>query len=84
MADYFTPALFKFLNDLEANNDRAWFNANKDRYIESVQEPTLAFISDFGLRLGEDQPSLVGLMSSETNCRRDRCPHHRPLISPRP
>ena len=33
---YFTPALFKFLNDLAANNDRKWFNANKDRYIETV------------------------------------------------
>jgi len=42
---YFTPALFKFLSDLAANNDRDWFNANKDRYVETVQEPALGFIT---------------------------------------
>ena len=50
-ARYFTPALFKFLNDLAGNNDREWFNANKDRYIATVQEPALDFITDFELRL---------------------------------
>ena len=53
---YFTPALFKFLNDLAANNDRKWFNANKDRYIETVQEPALDFITDFGPRLKAISP----------------------------
>jgi uncharacterized protein (TIGR02453 family) len=53
---YFTPALFKFLSDLAANNDRDWFNANKDRYIETVQEPALDFITDFGPRLKRISP----------------------------
>ncbi len=56
MSSYFTPTLFKFLNDLAANNEREWFNANKDRYIDSVQEPALAFIADFGSRLAEISP----------------------------
>jgi uncharacterized protein (TIGR02453 family) len=56
---YFTPALFKFLNDLAANNDRKWFNANKDRYIETVQEPALDFITDFGPRLKAISPHFV-------------------------
>ena len=47
-APYFTPATFAFLRDLAANNDREWFKENKERYIEDVQEPALAFIVDFG------------------------------------
>jgi uncharacterized protein (TIGR02453 family) len=49
----FTPELFAFLRDLEANNNRDWFTANKDRYVAEVQEPALAFIEDVGLRLPE-------------------------------
>lgn len=44
---YFTPALFAFLTDLEANNDREWFKANQDRYEQDVREPALEFINDF-------------------------------------
>src|SRR3954452_20062327 len=49
----FTPELFAFLRDLEANNNRDWFTANKDRYVAEVQEPALAFVEDVGLRLPE-------------------------------
>jgi uncharacterized protein (TIGR02453 family) len=56
---YFEPALFKFLNDLAANNDRDWFNANKDRYIDSVQEPALTFIADFAPRLEKISPHFL-------------------------
>lgn len=53
MAAYFTSDLFSFLEDLAAHNDREWFNANKARYQESVQEPALRFISDFEPTLGK-------------------------------
>ena len=43
---YFTKDLIKFLKDLEKNNDRDWFNANKDRYLKSVKEPFELFIAD--------------------------------------
>lgn len=56
MASYFTPALFEFLRQLEANNDRGWFADNKDRYVEDVQEPALAFIADFAPRLKQLSP----------------------------
>ena len=52
----FTPELFAFLADLRVNNDREWFNANKRRYEEAVQEPALEFISDFAPRLREISP----------------------------
>ncbi len=48
---HFTPALFTFLRDLSANNDRDWFQANKDRYESAVKEPAMDFINDFGPRL---------------------------------
>ncbi len=36
------PSTFKFLKDLSANNDRDWFNANKDVYLKA-QENAAAF-----------------------------------------
>ena len=48
---YFTPKLFQFLRDLRANNDRAWFQANKERYEADVKEPMLQFIADFNNKL---------------------------------
>jgi uncharacterized protein (TIGR02453 family) len=48
---YFTPAVFKFLRELEKNNDRAWWEANKDRYITTIREPAKEFIEDFAPRL---------------------------------
>ena len=48
---HFSPALFKFLKQLKKNNDREWFNANKQRYIEDVRDPMLRFIEDFQPRL---------------------------------
>ena len=48
---YFTPAVFKFLRELEENNDRTWFEANKERYIATIREPAKEFIADFEPRL---------------------------------
>ncbi|MBU8871757.1 MAG: DUF2461 domain-containing protein [Gemmatimonadales bacterium] len=53
---HFTPALFRFLRELAAENTRDWFNANKDRYIRDLKEPSLNFIVDFGLPLQKISP----------------------------
>ena len=37
-ASSFSPALFTFVRDLRANNDRDWFKANRRRYDEAVLE----------------------------------------------
>jgi uncharacterized protein (TIGR02453 family) len=55
-APYFTPATFAFLKDLAANNNREWFKQNKDRYVDNVQEPALAFIIDFAPKLQKISP----------------------------
>ena len=44
----FTKATFKFLDELAANNDRAWFAENKSRYELLVREPALDFIAAMG------------------------------------
>lgn len=48
---HFTPALFAFLRDLQANNDRAWFAEHKERYLADLRDPCLRFITDFGAPL---------------------------------
>jgi uncharacterized protein (TIGR02453 family) len=53
---HFTPATFKFLRDLAANNDREWFQANRDRYLADLRDPCLAFVTDFGARLARISP----------------------------
>jgi len=45
------PEALEFLRDLEANNDRDWFKANRSRHQEFLVEPALALagdLSDFG------------------------------------
>jgi uncharacterized protein (TIGR02453 family) len=56
---YFTPAVFEFLRELDANNHRDWWEANKHRYTRTVREPALDFIEDFGERLKAISPHFV-------------------------
>ena len=56
---HFTPALFKFLRELNKNNTREWFQANKDRYETDVRNPLLGFIADFAPYLEEISPQFV-------------------------
>lgn len=56
---YFSAELFKFLRELAANNNRDWFQANKERYEQRVRNPILRFISDVGPRLARISPHLV-------------------------
>ncbi len=53
---YFTPALYSFLKDLEANNNRPWFHEHKDRYDHQIKEPALQFIVDMAPRLAKISP----------------------------
>jgi len=41
----FPKELFKFLSDLSKNNNREWFNANKERYRSNVVAPVCEFIA---------------------------------------
>ena len=56
---YITPRTFRFLSELAANNNREWFNANKERYIDEVRDPMLAFIDAFRPKLAKISAHLV-------------------------
>jgi uncharacterized protein (TIGR02453 family) len=48
----FPKDFLAFFRDLAKHNDREWFEANKQRYRESVQAPMLSFISAMDVPLG--------------------------------
>jgi uncharacterized protein (TIGR02453 family) len=54
-----TPRTFKFLRELARHNDRQWFAANKQRYVDDVQEPLLQFIAEFGPKLAKISRRMV-------------------------
>jgi len=56
---YITPRTFAFLRELAAHNERAWFEANKQRYLDDVRDPLLRFVSDFAPRLAKITKHLV-------------------------
>lgn len=47
----FPRGFFAFLRELKANNNRAWFEENKQRFRESVQTPMATFIGAMVPRL---------------------------------
>jgi uncharacterized protein (TIGR02453 family) len=56
-----SPDLFRFFEDLKANNDRTWFKTNQARFEESVREPLLAFVAAFEEPLAEISPSMLAV-----------------------
>ncbi|HTY98834.1 MAG TPA: TIGR02453 family protein, partial [Rhodocyclaceae bacterium] len=53
----FSPATFDFLADLAAHNERAWFEANRERYEELVREPALDFVAAMEPQLAKFAPN---------------------------
>src|SRR5215471_735668 len=47
----FPKDFFSFFKELKAHNDRAWFEANKERFNNSVQAPMSVFIAAMAPRL---------------------------------
>lgn len=52
----FTQATLGFLDELAANNNKAWFEANKPRYEALVREPALEFITAMAPLLAKFAP----------------------------
>jgi uncharacterized protein (TIGR02453 family) len=57
----FPAATFEFLDELERNNNRDWFGANKARYEAGVREPALDFITTMGPELAKISEHFVAL-----------------------
>lgn len=52
----FSKATLGFLDELVANNERAWFEENKPRYEALVREPALEFIAAMAAPLAKFAP----------------------------
>lgn len=59
--DGFPPDFLRFFRELARNNDRAWFQDNKDRYRRSVVEPMLAFITAMQAPLARISPHYLAI-----------------------
>lgn len=55
---HFSRETFRFLRELAANNDRDWFNENRQRYDRHIRDPAVAFILAVGEVLDEISPEL--------------------------
>jgi uncharacterized protein (TIGR02453 family) len=55
---YFTPAFFKFFDELRKNNNKEWFDKNRSRYEEDVKQPFKKLVEDVTLKLSKDLPGL--------------------------
>ncbi len=58
-ASFITPELFKFLSQLQRNNNREWFEKNKQRYIDEVRDPLCAFVEVVGPKLRKIHPDVI-------------------------
>lgn len=58
---YFNQDTFTFLKNLAANNNREWFQENKQAYEERVRTPALAFIDDMAYDLAMISPHFLAL-----------------------
>src|SRR3989449_11514713 len=56
----FRPAAFRFLRDLSRNNEKAWFEANRDVYERELREPMRLLVETLDARLGGIAPEIVG------------------------
>lgn len=55
----FPPATLAFLAKLEKNNNREWFEKNKERYEAEVKAPMLELVSALGAEMVEYAPDYI-------------------------
>ncbi|MGD2131343.1 MAG: DUF2461 domain-containing protein [Maricaulaceae bacterium] len=55
----FKPSFFKFFKELAANNDKAWFEANRSRYESDVKDVLRDFVIAMGPKLTKISPNFV-------------------------
>lgn len=56
---YFTQDAVQFFIDLKQNNDREWFAENKARYLNAIQQPAMALVTDLGKQLQTILPDIA-------------------------
>ena len=66
----FTKATFQFLSDLEANNSKDWFEANRQAYETHWKEAALDFIADVSDWMAALAPALKAVPKLNGSLRR--------------
>jgi len=59
VSEFVSPRTFRFLRELAEHNERAWFEANKQRYLDDVRDPLLRFVAALGPKLAKLSRSVV-------------------------
>ena len=67
----FSDQSFQFLKDLEANNNRDWFNDNKQIFKESIEQPFVALLEALSNRLEGSPRPLIGSKKTMFRIHRD-------------
>ncbi len=57
----YSDDLFAFLGELEHNNNKPWWEANKQRYEDSVRTPSLQLIEAMGPLLADISPHFLAV-----------------------
>ena len=68
----FPPDALEFFVELEANNDRTWWHANRARFEASVRDPMRAMLDELEAERGSFR---VLRMNRDTRFSRDRTPY---------
>lgn len=56
----FGPGAVDFLRDLDRNNARPWFEANRERYERELRRPLVALVEEMDVRFAEFAPEITG------------------------
>lgn len=59
MAAFFTKEITSFLKELTENNNREWFNLNKDRFKKHAEQPFHLFIDKLIEKIKEKDPRIT-------------------------
>ena len=54
----FDKKTLPFLDEIRKNNNKEWFEANKERYIKLILEPCRVFVEEFGEHLMALEPTI--------------------------
>ena len=55
----FSKKTIRFFRDLEKNNDKIWFENNKNLYEEHVTIPAVSFVTELGNKLKSISPAII-------------------------
>ncbi len=58
---WFIPDAIAFFDELEQNNDKAWFDANRKRYESTIKTPLLELAAELIERMREIDPEITML-----------------------